>query len=109
MTATVPTGATTGKISVDQRRRDGTSTADFTVTGAGRAHDLSVRVRRNSRVSGQVNVSNGLRRLPFVWCRVVIQKQKNGGWKWADTTATTAAALQDLHPAEQRDVPSEGQ
>ena len=43
----------------------------------------------NSRVSGQVAVTGSSACHSFV--PVVIQKQKGGGWKWVDTTATTAS------------------
>ena len=91
VTAVVPTGATTGKISVTTPGGTATSTTDFTVTTAPVARTISgFGFQPNSRVSGQVNVSSGLTACRSM-VRVVIQKQKNGGWKWADTTATTSS------------------
>ncbi len=87
VTAVVPTGATTGKVSLTTPGGIATSTADFTVTTAPIARVVTFGFHPNSRVSGQVNVSSGL-----ASCRslvpVVIQKQKGGSWKWVDTTAT---------------------
>ena len=88
VTAVVPTGATTGKISVTTPGGTVTSTADFTVTTAPVARSVTFGFQPNSRVSGSVNVTSGLAE-----CRsllpVVIQKLKNNNWKWVDTTATT--------------------
>jgi IPT/TIG domain-containing protein len=91
VTATVPTGATTGKVSVTTGVGTATSTADFTVTTAPVARTVSgFQFQPHSRVAGQVNVSSGLTACRSM-VRVVIQKQTNGGWKWTDTTATTAS------------------
>ena len=87
VTAVVPTGATTGKVSLTTPGGIATSTADFTVTTAPIARVVTFGFNPNSRVAGQVNVSSGL-----AACRslvpVVIQKQKGGSWKWVDTTST---------------------
>ena len=87
ITTTVPTGATTGPISVTNAV--GTATgATFTVGTPTHARSVSFGFDAHSRVSGQVIVSDG-----FNACRslvpVVIQKQHGGAWKWVDTTATT--------------------
>ena len=88
ITATVPSGATTGQIQVTNATGTGTSAGVFTVTGGGtHTRSVSFGFENNSRVSGQVNVSDG-----YAACRsfvpVTIQKQKNGDWKWVDTTST---------------------
>ena len=88
ITATVPSGATTGQIQVTNAVGTGTSAGVFTVTGGGtHTRSVSFGFENNSRVSGRVNVSDG-----YAACRsfvpVTIQKQKNGDWKWVDTTAT---------------------
>ena len=88
ITATVPNGATTGQIQVANAVGTGTSAGIFTVTGGGtHTRSVSFGFGDNSRVSGQVSVSDG-----YAACRsfvpVTIQKQKNGDWKWVDTTST---------------------
>ena len=87
VTATVPTAATTGTISVTTAGGTATSIAIFTVTTGPVARTVSFGFEQNSRVSGHVNVTNGTSACgSFV--PVMIQKQKNGSWKWVDTTAT---------------------
>jgi hypothetical protein len=87
ISTTVPNGATTGPVSVTNAV--GTTTGPTFTVGVP-VHDRSVSFSfaRNSRVSGQVSVGDG-----FDACNsfvaVVVQKQKGGGWKWVDTTATT--------------------
>jgi hypothetical protein len=88
ITATVPSGATTGQIQVSNATVTGTSAGIFTVTGGGtNARTVSFRFEPNSRVSGQVTSSGPTACVSQV--RVVIQRQRNGSWNWADTTATT--------------------
>jgi hypothetical protein len=90
ITAIVPTGATTGPITVVDAGGTATSATSFTVTTAPIARTVTFGFDPHSRVSGQVNVTSGLTactsHLP-----VVIQKQKGGSWKWVDTTATTGS------------------
>jgi hypothetical protein len=87
VTAVVPSSATTGKVSLTTPGGIATSTADFTVTTAPLARSVTFGFQPNSRVAGQVSVTNGL-----AACRslvpVIIQKQTGGAWKWVDTTAT---------------------
>jgi len=86
VTATVPTAATTGTISLTTAGGTATSVAIFTVTTGPVARTVSFGFQQNSRVSGHINVTNGTSACgSFV--PVTIQKQKNG-WKWVDTTAT---------------------
>jgi hypothetical protein len=88
ITATVPSGATTGQIQVSNATVTGTSAGIFTVTGGGtNARTVSFRFEPNSRVSGQVTSSGPTACVSQV--RVVIQRLRNGSWRWADTTATT--------------------
>ncbi len=87
VSATVPTGATTGKITVTTPGGTATSLTDYTVTTAPVARTVTFGFEPHSRVSGTVTVSG------LAACRslvpVVIQKQNGGSWKWVDTTATT--------------------
>ncbi len=90
ITATVPTGATTGPITVTDAGGTATSTTSFTVTTGPVARSVSgFGFEPHSRVSGQVTVTGSSACNSFV--PVVIQKQKGGAWKWVDTTATTAS------------------
>lgn len=87
ITTTVPTGATTGPISVSNA--NGTATgATFTVGTPSHARSVSFSYKGN-RASGKVNVGDG-----FNACRafvpVYIQQLRNGNWKLLDTTATNA-------------------
>jgi hypothetical protein len=88
VSAVVPTGATTGRITVTTPGGIATSLTDFTVTTAPIARSVTFGFDPNSRVSGQVNVTNGLSACSSQ-VKVVIQKQHGGSFKWADTTATT--------------------
>jgi len=87
ISAIVPSGATTGPVTVGNPA--GTATGGiYTVGEATHGRSVSFTFEPNSRVSGQVNVSDN-----FAACNkfvpVVIQKQHGGGWKWVDTTSTT--------------------
>jgi len=90
ITAVVPTGATTGAITVVDAGGTATSATSFTVTTGPVARTVSgFGFEPHSRVSGHVTVTGSSACNSFV--PVVIQKQKGGGWKWVDTTATTAS------------------
>jgi hypothetical protein len=57
------------------------------VTGTSNQRTVTFGFEPNSRVSGRVNASSGLAACQnFV--PVVIQKMKQGSWKWVDTTST---------------------
>jgi hypothetical protein len=91
VTAVVPTGATTGPIVVVDTAGTATSTTSFTVTTGPVTRSVSgFGFQPNSRVSGTVTVTGGSSAC-HSFVPVVIQKQKNGAWKWVDTTATTAS------------------
>jgi hypothetical protein len=67
----------------------GTATgAIYTVGEATHGRSVSFTFAANSRVTGQVTVSDN-----FAACHrfvpVKIQKQSGSGWKWVDTTSTT--------------------
>jgi hypothetical protein len=88
ITATVPSGATTGPITVVNAA--GTATgATFTVGVPSHSRTVTFNFANNSRVTGQVNVGDGFapcsRNVPVVFQR----RTGGGGWKWVDRTSTT--------------------
>lgn len=88
ISTTVPTGATTGPISVSNV--NGTATgATFTVGVPIHPRSVSFSYKGN-RASGNVGVGDG-----FNACRafvpVYIQQLRNGNWRLLDTTATNAS------------------
>lgn len=95
ISATVPTGATTGRITITTPGAGGTATSatDFTVTTGptvtkhGRSVNLNL--ERHLIASGIVSVEDG-----FNACRsnvtVMIQRLKNGVWKTVGTDQTTS-------------------
>lgn len=87
ISTTVPTGATTGVITVVNSV--GTATgAIFTVGEPSHGRSVSFTFDKNSRVSGQVTVGDNFAAC-YRFVPVAIQKQSGGGWKWVDTTSTT--------------------
>jgi hypothetical protein len=87
--ATVPQGATTGRITVTTPSGTATSGSDFVVTGAdGGGHDRSVSLSISRRhASGHVSVDDG-----YQACAsnvpVVIKRHRHGEWIWVTTTST---------------------
>ena len=90
--ATVPGGATTGRVTLTTPSGTATSPANFTVTAG--AHQRSVSLSLSSRATraqlfanGSVSVNDGytacLRNVP-----VVIKRFHRGGWRWVTTTST---------------------
>ena len=88
ITATVPTGATTGPIVVTTPGGTATSTTDFTVgTGGPATHDRSVtlNLKKHLVAKGQVNSGFGACESGV---KVKIQRNKNGNWKTIATDTT---------------------
>jgi hypothetical protein len=89
VTATVPSGATTGRITVTTTGGTATSGSTFTVTGGG-SHHRSVYLSISGRyASGSVGVDDG-----YSACSsnvpVVIKRFHHGEWHWLTTTSTTS-------------------
>jgi hypothetical protein len=87
ISTTVPSGATTGPLTVVNPV--GTATgATFTVGVPSHSRTVTFNFANNSRVTGQVNVGDGFapcsRNVP-----VVFQRRSGNSWKWVDRTSTT--------------------
>jgi hypothetical protein len=88
ITATVPSGATTGKISVTTPQGTVQSANDFTVTAAGgHGRRVSLDLSGHLVATGRVVATDGYnqceRNVP-----VVIKRLRNGRWRWVETTST---------------------
>jgi hypothetical protein len=90
ITATVPTGATTGKIKVTAPAGTATSTTDFTVTVITvHSRSITLSLRKHLVARGKVSVGDG-----FTACAatvpVKIQRRVSGHWKTVGSTTTTS-------------------
>ncbi len=100
ITASVPSGATTGRITVTTPGGTGTSATNFTVTGLTHSRTVSLQLRRHLRASGLITVSDG-----FSSCAtnvpVKIQRRplSGGEWRTIALVATDSSGFYSAHLA----------
>jgi hypothetical protein len=86
--ATVPAGATSGRIRVHTPAGADVSNGVFTVTGERHRRSISLALSGHLRATGFVTALDGYnaceRNVP-----VVIKRYRNGSWRWVATTSTT--------------------
>jgi hypothetical protein len=95
ITATVPSGATTGPISVTSSTGTGTSADPFTIK---HRRSISLSLSRKLRASGAVTVSDGTNACAST-VPVKIQHRVNGNWRTVGTGTTSSTGSYSIHVA----------
>ena len=99
ITATVPTGAVTGKISVTTPGGTASSATDFVVLPTVHHRSISLFLRRHLVASGAVTTSDGFERC-FEDVAVRIQRLVDGTWRTIATTLTNDAGAYRVRVAD---------